>query len=99
MMLMKILRGKTAFLISEEYFVLSKYLFFLLPFFLDKKAAFHIGIDINIDGRHADGFEADNAAAVREFLFICDIKMLAGKTVDMLHSFIVVICHLFCPKT
>ena len=84
----------------DEFFTVCslKHLFSLLSFFLNKKAAFHIGIDININRRHADGFEANNSAAVREFLFICDIKMFAGKTIDMLCFFIAVISHATCPE-
>lgn len=64
----------------------SLVLFFL---FLQKQAAFHIGIDINVNRGHPDGFKADYAAAIREFLFISNVKMGAGKTINLIfHIFL-----------
>jgi hypothetical protein len=70
----------------------------LFLFFGQKKAAFHIGIDINIDRGHTGRFKTDHPAAVRIFLFIGDIKMLARKTIDVLDPVIAIVCHRLNPE-
>lgn len=54
-------------------------------FFLKKKAARRVGIDKNIHGRHPRRFKADDATPIGKPLFISNIEMLAGKTIDRLH--------------
>jgi hypothetical protein len=74
-----------------------KTLLSLLLLFLRKQTASDSGVNININGRHPGGFETDNAAAIGMSLFIRDIKMLTGKTDDVLSFLIVVISHVPCP--
>lgn len=70
----------------------------MLYFFLNKKAAWHIGIDGNLNGRHARGFKTDNAASVRISLFIGNIEMLAKETIDVRHILFGVVSHVVCPE-
>jgi hypothetical protein len=51
------------------------------PLLKRKQIAVHFGIDKDVDRRHADGFEAHDAAAIGEFSFISDMKMLTGKAI------------------
>jgi hypothetical protein len=80
------------------YVVNNTYLFPVLPFFLNKKTALHIGIYVDINRGHPDGFKADNAAPIRVPLLIGNIKMFTGKTIDMLCFLSVVFGHKTCSK-
>jgi hypothetical protein len=71
----------------------------MLSFFGGEKAAGHIRIYLNINRRHAGGFKTDDAASVRITLFIGNIKMLAGKTIDLLNFLISFISHVAFPET
>ena len=66
----------------------------MLYFLLHEKTAFHVGINKNINGRHTGGLKADNAAAIGIPPVMCNIKMLAEKTINVLHSIFIFIIYI-----
>ncbi len=60
---------------------MPQYLRFSLSFLWHEQIAVHFGIGQDVGRWHTNGFEANGAAAVREFILIRDVKVFAVKTI------------------
>jgi hypothetical protein len=54
----------------------------MAPFLPDKKSTVHFGIAIDINRRHAGGFETHRAAPVGILSLIGNIEMFTEETID-----------------
>lgn len=62
----------------------------MAPLFANKKRAVHSGIFMDVNRRHADGFETHRAAAIGKFYLIGNIEVLTEKTINERTCFFIV---------